>query len=83
MRKKTEMEKFTGINEEQAKSLLEETRAYAIAFSHKNAKKTEINGKLLAEISNSKHSQIEKLYMAYTLGYNLGRGQIVQPKLVS
>ena len=75
MKKKTELEKFIGINEEKANSLLEETRAFAIAFSLKNSKKENINGKMLNEIIKSKHTEEEKMFMAYTLGFNLGRTQ--------
>lgn len=72
---KTELQKHTKISPEQEEKLLGELKAFVVAFSLKYGKKGQINGRLLKEISGSKHSEIEKLYIAYTLGFNLGKSQ--------
>lgn len=72
---KTELQRHTNISPEQAEMLLGELKAFVVAFSMKYGKKGQINGRMLKEISKSKHSEIEKLYLAYTLGFNLGKNQ--------
>lgn len=72
---KTELERHTKIDEETTQKLLGELKAFVVAFSLKYGKKGQINGRMMKEISKSKHNEMEKLYMAYTLGYNLGKSQ--------
>ena len=59
------------MNKKQKEAILRELEVFLTAFSLKNAHKKKVNDLILKEFVKSKHSLVEKIYLAFYFGYSL------------